>query len=230
MARPLSPPGSDPEDDEIVPDSELEFEDLEDAVQNESSDDSGDDFVPGGSSQSDVPQDQEFDLPPRVSTATPNTPVRPSSKAGPSSKTSKGRRSAARTQSSEESSDPSDSDDSIFDSRKAPRKKQAAPARSKGRKGAAPTRRLPGPRRKRGRRAESDESDNETDDSDGLLEPSDDDAKPPPKGLEPRQIHALIKAAQRRMRKKLGRKLTIVQSSIACPKLLGLLIVLLPSA
>lgn len=212
MAKPLPPPSSDLDDDEIVPDSELEFEDLEDAIRNESSDGSGDDFVPGESSQSDVPQDQESDLPLRVSMATTNTSVRPSSsKAGPSSKTSRGPRSAAKSRSEMKSSDSYDSDDSIALSKRAPRRKQAAPAKSRGRKGTAPPRRPPGPRRRRGRHAESDGSDQETNISDGLLEPSDDDAKPPPKGLEPHQTHALIKAAERRMRKKLGRKLTMVR-------------------
>ena len=231
MAKPLPPPNSDPDDDEIVPDSELEFEDLEDTIQIESSDDSGDDFIPEESSQSDVPQDQGSDLPLRVSLATTNTSTRPfSSRAGPSSKTSRGPRSAAKIQSEVESSDPDDSDDSIAISKRAPRKKQAAPVRSRGRKSAAPPRRLRGPRRGRGRRAESDETDQETDISDGLLEPSDDDAKPPPKGLQPHQIRAWIKDAERRMRKKLGRKLTLVRpppSALHCP---GLTIALFLSA
>jgi hypothetical protein len=55
----------------------------------------------------------------------------------------------------------------------------------------------------------------ETDISDGLLEPSDDDAKPPPKGLGPHQTYGLIKVAERRMRKKLGRKLTLVRPPLA---------------
>lgn len=211
MGRPPPPPVSDLDDDEIVPDSELEFEDLEDEVQGESSDDSSDDFVLEESSQSDVSQEQEPDPPLSVSMATPNASVRPSSsKASSSSKTPRGRGPAARTQSEVE---PSDSDDSIVVSKKAPRRKQAAPARGKGRRGAAPARRPPGRRRGRGRRAESDESNRESDISDGLLEPSDDDSKPPPKDLEPKQIHDLIKAAERRMRKKLGRKLTLARPS-----------------
>jgi len=215
MARPLPPPGSDLDDDEIVPDSELEFQDLEDILHIESSDDSGDDFIPGESSQSDVPQDQESDVSLRVSTATPRNSFRPSSsKAGPSSGTPKRRRSATRTQFEMESTDPSDSDDSIPFSKKASRKKQATTVRSKGRKGAGPPRRPPGPRRKRGRRPESEESDI----SDGLLETSDDDAKPPPKGLDSEQIRALTRAAERRMRKKLGRKLTLVWPLIARPR------------
>jgi len=226
VARPLPPPRCDLDDDEIVPDSELEFKDLEDVVQNESPDDSDDDFVPGGSSQSDVPQDQEPDLPLRMSMATTNTPVRPSfSRAGPSSKTSRGSKLAAKTQSEVESSDSYDSDDSIALSKKAPLRKQAAPVRSRGRKGAAPPRRPS--RRGRGRRAQSDESGRETDVSDGLLEPSDDDAKPPPKGLEPHQTHSLIKTAERRMRKKLGRKLTMVRPPLPAPHCPGLIITLL---
>lgn len=225
MARPLPPPRCDLDDDEIVPDSELEFEDLEDVAQNESLDGSDDDFVPGESSQSDVPQDQESDLPLRVSMATTNTPVRSSSsRAGPSSKTSRGPRLVVKTESEVESSDSDDSDDSIAVSKKAPLRKQVAPVRNRGRKGAAPPRRPS--RRGRGRRAQSDESDQGTDVSDGLLEPSDDDAKPPPKGLEPHQIHALIKAAERRMRKKLGRKLTMVRPPPPAPHRLGLTVVL----
>ena len=226
VAKPLPPPGSDLDDDEIVPDSELEFEDLEDVIQIESSDDSGDDFVPGESSQSDVPQDRESDVPLRVSMATPSTPVRPSSsKAGPSSKTSRRPISAAKTQSEMESSDSSDSDDSILISKKTPRRRQVTPARSRGKRGAVQTRRPPGPRRKRGRRAESDQSDQEFDISDGFLESSDDDASPPSKGLDPHQIRALIKVAERRMRKKLGRKLTVVRPSSPALNRPGLTIV-----
>lgn len=225
MARPLPPPRCDLDDDEIVPDSELEFEDLEDVAQNESLDGSDDDFVPGESSQSDVPQDQESDLPLRVSMATTNTPVRSSSsRAGPSSKTSRGPRLVVKTESEVESSDSDDSDDSIAVSKKASLRKQVAPVRNRGRKSAAPPRRPS--RRGRGRRAQSDESDQGTDVSDGFLEPSDDDAKPPPKGLEPHQIHALIKAAERRMRKKLGRKLTMVRPPPPAPHRLGLTVVL----
>ena len=135
-----------------------------------------------------------------------------SSNAGPSSKTQRGRRSATDTRSRAEPLDSSDSDDSTVVSKKAPRRKQVAPAGNRGRKGADQPRRLTGPRRQRGRRAESDGS-QETDVGDGLLEPSDDDAKPPPKGLTPHQIRSLIRAAERRVRKKLGRKLTIVRPS-----------------
>jgi len=226
VARPLPPPRSDLDDGEIVPDSELEFKDLEDVIQNESPDDSDDEFVPGESSQSDAPQDREPDLPLRVSMATTNPSVRPSSsRAGPSSKTSRGPKLAAKTQSEVESSDSYDSDDSISVSKKAPRRKQAVPVRSRGRKSAAPPRRPSG--RRRGRRAQSDESGQETGISDGLLEPSDDDAKPPPRGLEPNQTHALIKAAERRMRKKLGRKLTLVRPPPPAPHRPGLTIALL---
>lgn len=211
MARPLPPPSPVPDDDEVVPDSELEFEDLEDAIQNESSDDSDDDFVPGESSQSDVPLDQESDVPLRLSMTTPSIPVRPSSsKAGPSFKISRRRGSAAKMQSEVESSDPSDSDDSDVVRKKAPRRKQTTPAKSGGRRGAVLPRRAPGPRRRRGRRSESDESDQEPDTSDDLLAPSDDDT-PPPKGLDPEQIRSMIKAAERRMRKKLGHKLSVVR-------------------
>ena len=182
-------------------------------ARNESLDGSSDDFVPGESSESDAPQDGESDVPLRMSMTTPNISTRPSSsKAGPSSKTSGGRRSIAKTQLEVESSDPSDSDDSTLVNTKAPRGKKAAPVRRKERRGAAPPLRPPVRRRGRGRRAESDESDQESDISDGLPEPSDDDAKPPPKGLQPQQIRSLIKAAERRMRKELGRKLTLVRS------------------
>lgn len=208
MARLLPLPSSDLDDDEIVPDSELEFADLDGAVVNESSDGSGDDFVPEESSESDVPRDQEPEAPLWVSMATPSTSTRPSPlKLGSSFKTSRGRKSAAGTQSGVESSGPCDSDDSVVVSKK-PRGKKAAPARHKGRKDASPIPRPPVPRRVRGRRGEPDQ---ESDMSDGLLEPSDDDAKPPPKGLQPHQTRALIKVAERRMRKKLGRKLTIVR-------------------
>jgi len=212
VARFLQPPSSDLDDDEIVPDSELEFEDLEDIVQNESSDNSSDDFVPEESSESDAPQDQESGVPLRVSMATVNTSARPSSsKAGPSSKASRGRRAAAVAQSEAESSGSSDLDDSAVAGKRAPQKKKAVPAIRRGRGGAAPRRGPPVPRRGRGRRAEDDESDQESDMSGSLLEPSDDEAKPPPKGLDPHQTRALIKVAERRMRKKLGRKLTIVR-------------------
>jgi len=220
VARRLPPPSSDLDDDKIVPDSELEFEDLEDAIQNESSGDSGDDFVPGESSESDALQDRGSDVPLRVSMATPSTSTRPSSsKAGSSSKTWGGRGSAAKTQYEVESSDPSDSDDSTVASKKAPRRKQAAPAKSKRRRGVVPLRRPPGPRRGRWRRAESEASGQESDISDGLLEPSDDDTKPPPNGLHPNQTRTVIKVAERRMRKKLGRKLTMVWHSTAYPRL-----------
>lgn len=212
MAGLLPPPSSDLDDDEIVPDSELEFEDLEDVVQNESSGDSSDDFVPEESSESDAPQDQGSDVPLRMSMATPDTVTRPSfSKAGPSSKASRGRRSTARAQSEVDLSDLSDSDDSVAASKKAPQKKIVVPTRRKGRRGATSPRGPPVRRRGRGRRAEGDESDQESDISDGLLEPSDDDAKPPPRDLQPEQIRALIKATERRLRKKLGRKLTMVR-------------------
>lgn len=211
MARPLRPPSPDLDDDEIVPDSELEFEDLEDVIQNESSDYSSDDFVPEESSESDAPQDQESGVPLRVSMATANTSARPSSsKAGPSSRASGGRKSAAIVNSEVESSELSDSEVPVVANKMAPRKKKAIPAVNRGRGGAATRRRPPGPRRRRGRRAEDDVSDQESDMSDGILEPSDDEAKPPPKGLDPNQTRALIKVAERRMRKKLGRKLTIV--------------------
>jgi len=217
-ARPLPPPSSDLDADEIVPDSELEFEDLEDAIQNESLDDSSDDFVPEEDSESDVPQNQESDVPLAVSMTTPDTFARPSSsKAGLSFKAPRGRRPAAKMQSEVESSDSSDSDDSIAASKNPPRRKKAVPAGRKGRKGATSSRRPSGPRRRRGRRADDEESDQESDISDGLLEPSDDDAKPPPKGLQPHQIQSLIKTAERRMRKKLGRKLTMVQFFTAYP-------------
>jgi hypothetical protein len=200
---------SDPEEDEIIPDSELEFEDLENAVQNESSGDSSDNFIPEESSQSDVSQDDEPNIPIRAPKATPNTSTRPSSsKAGPSSKTSRGRRSAAKAQSEADSSDLSGTDDSFTVHMKAHRRKKAAPTRGKGR------RNVVYPRRRGGRRSESIESDGESDNSDGLLEPSDDDAKPPPKGLQPHEILKLIKVAQRRMRKRLGRKLTLVRLRI----------------
>lgn len=212
MARLLPPPTPDLDDSEIVPDSELEFEDLEDAVQNESSDGSSDNFVPEESSESDVQQDQESDVPLRMSMATPNTSARPSSsKAGPSPKASRGRRSAVKIQSEVEPLDSDDSDDSIVAGKKAPQRMQTAPARRKARGGIIPSRRPSGSQRGQGRRAEDDESDQESGISDGLLEPSDDDAKSPPKGLDPHQTRALIKAAERRMRKKLGRKLTVVR-------------------
>lgn len=182
-------------------------------IQSESSDRSDDDFVPGEASQSDVSEDQESHLPLGVSMATPSTSARfSSSKAGPSFKTQRGRRSATDTRSRVEASDSSDSDDPIVVSKRAHRRKQVAPVRSRGRKGVGPSRRLAGPRRGRGRRAESDGS-QETDVSDGLLEPSEDDAKPPPKGLTPHQIRTSIKAAERRARKKLGNKLTPVRPS-----------------
>lgn len=202
MARPQLT--SDPDEDEIIPDSELEFEELENPVRDESSGDSSDDFVPEESSQSDVPPDEESDVPVRVSKATPSTSTRPSSsKAGPSSKTSRGRRSTAKVQS--DFSDLSGTDDSFSTSLKAPRKKKAASTRGKGRTKVVYS------RRRGRRRSESDESDGESDNSDDLLEPSDDDAKPPPRGLQPQEILKLIRAAQRRMRKKLGRKLTLVR-------------------
>jgi len=215
VAGPLRPPSSDLDDDEIVPDSELEFEDLEDVVQNESSDCSSDDFVPEESSESDAPQDQESEVPLRVSMATANGSAHPSSsKAGPSSRASGGRKSAAVADSEAESSESSDSDDPVVTTTRPPRKKKVVPAMRRGR-GGATHRRPPVPRRGRGRRAEDDVSDQESDMSDGILEPSDDEAKPPPKGLNPNQTRALIKVAERRMRKKLGRKLTIVQLSLA---------------
>lgn len=196
------------EEDEIVPDSELEFEDLENEAQNESSGDSSDDFVP---EESDVQQDEESDVPLR---ATLNTPTRPSSfKAGSSSKTLRGRKLSAMSQSEADSSNLSDPDDSFVANMSAPRRKEATTTRGKGRRNAV-QRRHPGPRRRGGKRSGRDESDELSEDSDGLLEPSDDDAKPPPKGLQPHETLALIKAAQRRMRKKLGRKLTIVRLSI----------------
>ena len=219
MARLLQPPSSDLDDDEIVPDSELEFEDLEGVVQNESSDSSSDDFVPEESSESDAPQAQESGVPLRVSMATANISARPSSsKAGPSSGASGGRKSAAVADSEVESSASSDSDDPVVVSRRAPRKKKAVPATRRGKGSVTTRRRPPGPRRGRGRRAGDDASDQESDVSDGILEPSDDEAKPPPKGLEAHQTRALIKVAERRMRKKLGRKLTIVQLSPASPE------------
>lgn len=214
VARLLPPPGSDLDDDEIVPDSELEFEDHEEAVQIESSGGSSDDFVPEESSDSDVQQDREPDVPVRVSMATLSTSTRPSSsRAGPSSKVSGGLGLTAKTYSEAESSDSSGPEDSTAASKAAPRRRKAAPVVRKRRVGAAPPRRPLAPRRGRGRRAEDDESGQESDASDGLLEPSDDDAKPPPKGLQPHQTRALIKVAERRMRKKLGRKLTIVRFS-----------------
>ena len=220
MPRHLQPPSSDL-DDEIVPDSELEFEDLEGVVQNESSDSSSDNFVPEESSESDVPQDRGSSLPLRVSMATTDTPARPSSsKAGPSSRASRGHRSTAVACSEAESSDSSDSDDSATASKRAPRKKKATPAMRRARGGITTRRRPPVPRRGRGRggRAEDDKSGQESDVSDGLLEPSDGEAKPPPKGLDPHQTRALIKVAERRMRKKLGRKLTVVRPSPALPE------------
>lgn len=175
----------------------------------ESSGDSSDDFVPEESSQSDVPQDEESDVPLRVSKATPNTPTRSSfSKAGPSSKTP---RSFAKAQSEMDSSDPSDTDDSFVADMNAPQRKEASVTKVKGRRNAPQPRRRSEPRRRGGARPKKDESDGESDNTDGLLEPSDDDAKPPPKGLQPHQTLSLVKAAQRRMRKKLGRKLTLVR-------------------
>lgn len=228
VAKPLPPSSSDLDDDEIIPDSELEFEDLENAVQNESSDDSSDDFVPEGSSESDVPQDRESDVPLGVSMATPNNSTRHSfSRAGPSSKPVRGRGPAAKMQFETESPDPDDSDDSIAPSKKAPRRKQTAPARRKGKSAAAAPRRPDAPGRGRGRRAKSDESDQDSDINDGLLEPSDDDAKPPPSDLQPHQLRTVIKAAERKMRKKLGRKLTMVQLSPAYFNRLTLTVVLL---
>jgi hypothetical protein len=204
VAGPL--PSPDLDEEEIVADSELEFEDLENIVQNEASGDSSDDFIPEESSQSDVSQD---DVP--LSVTAPNTFTQPSSsKAGPSSKTLKGRRSTAKTKYETELSGSSDMEDSFATSKKAPRKNKAAPAKGKGRRGV--------PRRRRGRYPESDESDQESNDSGGLLESSDEDVKPPPRGLQPLETLALIKAAERRMRKKLGRKLTLVRPSIACQK------------
>ena len=218
MARFLQPPISDLDDDEIVPDSELEFEDLEDVVQNESSDSSNDDFVPEESSESDAPQDQESGVPLKVPMATTNTSADPSSsKAGPSSRASGGRKSAAVADSEAESSELSDSDVPVVASKRAPQKKKAVPATRRRGGGNATGRRPAGPRRGRGRRAEDDMADQESDISDGILEPSDDEAKPPPKGLEAHQTRALIKVAERRMRKKLGRKLTIVRLSPASP-------------
>ena len=225
----MQPPSSDLED-EIIPDSELEFQDLEVVAQNESSEDSGDDFVPGETSQSDVPQEQDSDVPLRLTTAVASTSTRPSSsKAGTSSKIPRGRKSTALALSEAESSDSSDAEN-LFAARKVPRGRRAAPTRGMGRRGAPQFRRPSGPRRRRGGRAESDESDQESGSSDVLLEPSDDDAKPPPKGLQPHETHALIKAAHRRMRKKLGRKLTIVGPSIAYPRSPLMTIVLLFSA
>jgi len=220
VARPLPPSSSDIDNDEIVPDSDLEFEDLEDVIQNESLGDSGDDFVPGESSESDAPEDRRSDVPLRVSMATPSASTRPSSsKAGPSSKTWGGRRSAAKTQHGVESSDHSDSDDSTVASKKAPQRKQAAPVRSESRRGVGRLRLPPGPRRGRGRHPESEASGQESNISDGLLEPSEDEAKPPPKGLHPNQTRTLIKVAERRVRKKLGRKLTLVWPSTPYPQL-----------
>lgn len=208
MAGPLPPPSLDLDEDEIVPDSELEFEDLENAVQNEASGDSSDDFVPEGSSQSNISED---DVP--LSTTISNNFARPSSsKAGPSSKTLKGRRSVVRAQPEADLSDWSDTEDSFVTSAKAPRRNKAAPKVGKGRKSAPQPRRRRRPQR--GRHPESDESDQAPDNSDDLLEPSDEDAKPPPRGLHPHQTHSLIKAAERKMRKKLGRKLTLVLPSI----------------
>ena len=210
VARPRLTPDLD--QGEIVPDSELEFEDLETAVQNESSGDSSDDFVPEESSQSDAPQDEESDVPYRVGKPVLDSFARPSSsKAGPSSKTSRGRRSAAKTQA--DSSDPSDTDDSFVADTNVSRRKKAASTKVKRQKKAVRPRR-PGPRRRGGRRSESEESDGEFGNSDNLLEPSDDDAEPPPRGLQPHETLALIKAAQRRMRKKLGHKLTLVRLAI----------------
>ena len=220
MARPRLAPDMD--EDEIVPDSELEFEDLEHTVQNESSGGSSDDFVPDESSQSDAPQDEESDVPVRISKATLNTSARPSSsKAGPSSSASKGRRSTTKVQFEADSSDPSDTDDPLVARTNAPQRRASAPTRGKGRRNAVQPRRRPGPQRRRGRRSESDESEScgEPDNSDSLLEPSDDDAQPPPKDLLPNERLVLIKVALRRMRKKLGRKLTLVRLSIVYPRL-----------
>lgn len=227
MTRPQFP--SDIDECEIVPDSELEFEDLENAAQNESLGESSDDFVPEESSQSDVPQDGESDVPLRMPKAILNTFTRPSSsKAGPSSKALRGRTSIAKAQSEADSSEPSDTDDSPISSTNAPRR-GAVTTRGKGRRNHPQSRRRAVPRgRKRGRRPRSDESvDGEFDNSDGILEPSDDDAKPPPKGLQPHETLGLIKVAQRRMCKKLGRKLTLVRPSIARSRPLVLTIVLL---
>jgi hypothetical protein len=208
VAEPLPTPCLDLDADEIVPDSELEFEDLKNAVQDEHSGDSSDDFVPDESSQSDVPQGDDSAVPLRISKATASTSARPfSSKGAPSSKSLTGRRLFANAHSEVDSSEPSDTDDSFVDTKKASRRKKAAPTRGKGRRG-------PQPQRRRRREAESAESSNS---SDGLPEPSDDDARPPPRSLQPNETLALIKAAHRKMRKKLRRKLTPVRFSIPHP-------------
>jgi hypothetical protein len=219
VAGPLPLPSLDLDEGEIVPDSELEFEDLENAVQNEASGDSSDDFVPEESSQGDLSDDG---VP--LSTTIPNTFARlSSSKAGPSSKSLKGRRSTVKAQSEADLSDWSDTEDSFVTSEKVSRRNKAAPKMGKGRKSAPQPRQRR--RRRRGRHPESDESDQESDNSDNLLEPSDEDTKPPPRGLHPHQTQSLIKAAERKMRKKLGRKLTLVLPSIAYQNRLTLTIV-----
>jgi len=219
VVRPLQPPSSDLDEDEVVPDSELEFEDLDGVVQNESSDSSSDNFVPEESSESDAPQDQESGAPLRVSMATANTSAHPSSsRAGQSSRALGVRKSTTVADSEAQSSESSDSDDPVVASKKTPWKKRTVLAMRRGRGAAATRRRPPGPRRGRGRRAEDDVSDQESDISDEILEPSDDEAKPPPKGLEAHQTRALIKVAERRMRKKLGRKLTLVRLSPTSPE------------
>jgi len=209
VAGPLLPPRRDLDEEEIVPDSELEFEDLENAPRNESSGGSGDDFIPEENSQSDFSQNEDSDASFRLSKTTPKGHARPSSsKVGSSSKPRGGRRPTTKTQSD---GDFSDSPDSSVAGAQAPQRKKAVPTKGKGRRNAAPPRRPRGSRRRgRERQSEKEESDKGSESSDGLLEPSDDDAKPPPKDLHPHQTLALIKSVQRRMRKKLGRKLTWV--------------------
>lgn len=206
VGRALPPPIADIDEDTIIPDSELEFQDLGNATQDESS---GDDFVPEEGSQSDVPQDEDSDFSLRVSKATPGDLTRPPyQKAGPSSKKPRGRKSTANVHSEVEPDSSGTEDLFVFDT-KAPQRKKAARTKGKSRKN------LLAPRRRRGRQSESDESDQE---SGGLLESSGDDAKPPPRDLEPHETYALIRAAHRKMRKRLGRKLTPVRLGIVHSK------------